>query len=125
MKLIHRIGYYLGGFTIGIVILIFFLSGKKTSCDYGPNARVLKNIRSKHKTYTPEAEKQMKTFQLDSIFIDQTLQTGDVLFSESETSLDSCNVYLVESKKDKKTFTTSFRNCDSLVTILTIKHQKN
>ena len=125
MKLIHRIGYYLGGFTIGIVILIFFLSGKKTSCDYGPNARVLKNIRSKHKIYTPEAEKQMKTFQLDSIFIDQTLQTGDVLFSESETSLDSCNVYLVESKKDEKTFTTSFRNCDSLVTILTIKHQKN
>lgn len=125
MKLIHRIGYYLGGFTIGIVILIFFLSGKKTSCDYGPNARVLKNIRSKHKTYTPEAEKQMKTFQLDSIFIDQTLQTGDVLFSESETSLDSCNVYLVESKKDEKTFTTSFRNCDSLVTILTIDYQKN
>ncbi len=125
MKLIHRIGYYLGGFTIGIVILIFFLSGKKTSCDYGPNARVLKNIRSKHKTYTPEAEKQMKTFQLDSIFIDQTLQTGDVLFSESETSLDSCNLYLVESKKDEKTFITSFRNCDSLVTILTITHQKN
>lgn len=125
MKLIHRIGYYLGGFTIGIVILIFFLSGKKTSCDYGPNARVLKNIRSKHKTYTPEAEKQMKTFQLDSIFIDQTLQTGDVLFSESETSLDSCNVYLVESKKDEKTFKTSFRNCDSLVTILTIDYQKN
>jgi len=125
MKLIHRIGYYLGGFTIGIVILIFFLSGKKTSCDYGPNARVLKNIRSKHKTYTPEAEKQMKTFQLDSIFIDQTLQTGDVLFNESETSLDSCNVYLVESKKDEKTFKTSFRNCDSLVTILTIDYQKN
>ena len=125
MKLIHRIGYYLGGFTIGIVILIFFLSGKKTSCDYGPNARVLKNIRSKHKTYTPEAENQMKTFQLDSIFIDQTLQTGDVLFNESETSLDSCNVYLVESKKDEKTFITSFRNCDSLVTILTITHQKN
>lgn len=125
MKLIHRIGYYLGGFTIGIVILIFFLSGKKTSCDYGPNARVLKNIRSKHKTYTPEAENQMKTFQLDSIFIDQTLQTGDVLFSESETSLDSCNVYLVESKKDEKTFKTSFRNCDSLVTILTIDYQKN
>lgn len=125
MKLIHRIGYYLGGFTIGIVILIFFLSGKKTSCDYGPNARVLKNIRSKHKTYTAEAEKQMKTFQLDSIFIDKTLQTGEVLFSKSETSLDSCNVYLVESKKDEKTFTTSFRNCDSLVTILTIDYQKN
>ena len=125
MKLIHRIGYYLGGFTIGIVILIFFLSGKKTSCDYGPNARVLKNIRSKHKNYTSEAKTQMQTFQLDSIFIDQTLQTGDVLFNESETSLDSCNVYLVESKRDEKIFRTSFRNCDSLVTILSIYPQKN
>jgi len=34
-------------------------------------------------------------------------------------------VYLVESKKDEKTFKTSFRNCDSLVTILTIDYLKN
>ncbi len=39
MKLIQRIGYYLGGFSIGLVILAFFLNGKKTSCSYGPDAR--------------------------------------------------------------------------------------
>jgi len=124
MKFIHRLGYYLGGFSLGIVLLIFFLSGKKTSCDYGPNARVLKNIRSKHKTYTSQAEKQLKEFQLDSIFIDNTLQQGDVLFDESKTSLDSCNIYIVESEKDEKTYKTSFQNCDSLVTILNINYLK-
>ena len=47
MTLIQRIGYYLGGFSIGLVILAFFLNGKKTSCSYGPDSRVLKNINSK------------------------------------------------------------------------------
>ncbi|SHI75186.1 hypothetical protein SAMN04488096_104105 [Mesonia phycicola] len=124
MKFIHRLGYYLGGFSIGIVILIFFLSGKKTSCDYGPNARVLKNIRSKHKTYTNTAKNQLEEFQLDSIFIDNTLQQGDVLFDESKTSLDSCNIYVVESEKNNAKYKTSFQNCDSLVTILNISYLK-
>ena len=29
MKFIHRLGFYLGGFSIGLVFLMFFLSGKK------------------------------------------------------------------------------------------------
>ena len=47
MKFIHRLGYYLGGFSIGLILLAFFLQGKKTSCDYGPNARTTKNIANK------------------------------------------------------------------------------
>ena len=47
MKFIHRLGYYLGGFSIGLIFLAFFLSGKRASCDYGPDARVLKNIGQK------------------------------------------------------------------------------
>ena len=52
MKLIQRIGYYLGGFAIGLVVLAFFLSGKKTSCSYGPEARVIKNISTKKLAYS-------------------------------------------------------------------------
>ena len=47
MKFIHRLGYYLGGFSIGLIFLAFFLSVKRASCDYGPDARVLKNIGQK------------------------------------------------------------------------------
>ena len=52
MRLIQRLGYYLGGFSLGLIILAFFLSGKKTSCAYGPNARVLKNINTKKLVYS-------------------------------------------------------------------------
>ena len=54
MKLIQRVAWYSGGFIIGIIVLMFFLSGKKTSCDYSPNARTLKNIRSKVMKISPE-----------------------------------------------------------------------
>ena len=51
MTLLQRIGYYLGGFSIGLIILAFFLNGKKVSCDYGPEARVLKNINTKKSSF--------------------------------------------------------------------------
>ena len=41
MKFIHRLGLYLGGFSVGLIFLMFFLV-EKTSCAYSPNARVLK-----------------------------------------------------------------------------------
>ena len=52
MKFIHRLGYYLGGFSIGLIFLAFFLSGKRASCSYGPDARVLKNISTKQLIYS-------------------------------------------------------------------------
>ena len=47
MSFAKRLFYYLGGFALGTVILLFFLSGKRTSCDYGPNDRTLKHLRTK------------------------------------------------------------------------------
>jgi len=125
MKFIHRLGYYMGGFAIGIVFLIFFLSGKKTSCDFGPSSRVLVDMRNKHFVYSSEAETQLQSFQLDTMFIRHTLMEGDVNFDLSETSLDSCNVYVVDSEKEKKQFQTTFRNCDTIVTILKVNQLKN
>jgi hypothetical protein len=52
MKFTQRLGYYLGGFAIGLVILMFFLNGKDASCDYSPNARTVKNISSKTVKYS-------------------------------------------------------------------------
>ncbi|MAT89453.1 MAG: hypothetical protein CMC35_02070 [Flavobacteriaceae bacterium] len=100
MKLVHRIAYYMGGFSIGLILLFFFLGGKRASCDYGPNARVLKNIRSKPRVFTESALRDAKTIQIDTSFIKQVLQDGDVLFSESITDLDSCNIYKINDKKN-------------------------
>ena len=48
MKILYRLGYYLGGFSVGLIFLAFILNGKKTSCNYTPNARVIDNLLQKN-----------------------------------------------------------------------------
>jgi hypothetical protein len=117
MKFIHRLGYYLGGFSIGLIILAFFLSGKKTSCDYTPDARVLKNIRIKERVYTEEALEKMEMYQVDTSDISTILKKGDVDFSRSNTKLDSCKIYLVTGRSQIHNLELLFENCDSIATL--------
>ncbi|WP_324718913.1 DUF4258 domain-containing protein [Salinimicrobium sp. HB62] len=117
MKFIHRLGYYLGGFAIGLVILAFFLSGKKTSCAYGPDARVLKNIRNKERAYSKEAAEQLQRLQIDTASITTILKKGDVDFSRSNTDLDSCKIYLVTGNSQSGELEMLFENCDSTATL--------
>ncbi|WP_029034906.1 DUF4258 domain-containing protein [Salinimicrobium terrae] len=117
MKFIHRLGYYLGGFAIGLVILAFFLSGKKTSCAYGIDARVLKNIRIKERAYSKEAIAQMQEQMIDTAAISTVLRNGDIDFSRSKTDLDSCKVYMVTGDTDSGDLEMLFENCDSIATL--------
>ncbi|WP_029036815.1 DUF4258 domain-containing protein [Salinimicrobium xinjiangense] len=117
MKFIHRLGFYLGGFAIGLVILAFFLSGKKTSCAYGVDARVLKNIRNKERIYTPEALAEIERLQIDTASITTALHKGDVDFSRSNTKPDSCKVYMITGKTESGALEMLFENCDSTATL--------
>ncbi|WP_034258410.1 DUF4258 domain-containing protein [Altibacter lentus] len=118
MKLAHRIAYYLGGFSIGIVILLFFLGGKRASCDYGPNARTLKNIRLKERFYSENALSTLRRNGLDSTAIESILNDGDVLFSESNTDLQTCKQYVIEGTVTAKVITIMVENCEERATIL-------
>ena len=117
MKFIHRLGYYLGGFAIGLIILAFFLSGKKTSCAYGPDARVLKNIRIKERAYSPEVIAEMQKLQIDSAAISTVLRKGDIDFSRSNTNPDSCKTYMVTGNSASGELELLFENCDSIATL--------
>lgn len=121
MKFIHRLGYYLGGFSIGLIILAFFLGGKKTSCDYSPEARVLKNLRIKERSFSQDALDVLRQHQLDTILISSILNNGDVDFSRSNTDLDSCKTYTVTGNASEKQLELLMENCDSLVTVQEIK----
>lgn len=120
MKFIHRLGFYGGGFLIGLVILFFFLGGKKTSCDYGPDARVLKNIRIKKRVYSESTLQSLRSKDFDTSVISKILQTGNVLFSESNTDLDSCKVYKIEGEIEEIKLTIQVQNCDSIATIVNL-----
>ncbi|EDP69708.1 hypothetical protein FBALC1_09262 [Flavobacteriales bacterium ALC-1] len=125
MKFIHRLGYYLGGFAIGLIILMFFLNGKDASCDYGPNARTIKNISSKPLSYSTRANAFLDNNSLDSLTISNLIKFGSVNFSKSETKKDSCKVYHIENSYKERDLTLKVENCDSLATLLDINYTNN
>lgn len=120
MKFIHRLGYYLGGFSIGLIILAFFLSGKKTSCSYSPNARVLKNIRIKERVYSESALENLARYELDTTQVSNLLSSGNVDFGRSNTDLDSCKTYMITGEASEKSLELLVENCDSIATVLEI-----
>jgi hypothetical protein len=122
MKFIHRLGFYLGGFAIGLVLLMFFLNGKDASCDYGPNARTVKNISSKPMSYSEKASLFITNNTLDSTTIVNLVKYGSVDFSKSDTELDSCKVYHIDNSYKERDMELKVKNCDSVATLLDIKY---
>ncbi|MBQ4819183.1 DUF4258 domain-containing protein [Aquimarina sp. MMG016] len=121
MKLAQRLFYYLGGFAIGLILLFFFLGGKKTSCDYSPTARVLKNIRIKERVFSEQALTNMQQYQIDTADISHMLLKGSVDFSKSNTKLDSCKIYFIEGEIKKQNIGLIIKNCDSIAKVNTLE----
>ncbi|WP_300436132.1 hypothetical protein [Christiangramia sp.] len=117
MKLVHRLAYYGLGLFFGIVILIFFLGGKKTSCDYSPNARVLKNIRIKERQFSEHSMNFFKFKNIDTSVVSQILENGDVDFNKSNTDTEPCNIYFISGGEESTILELEIENCDSIATI--------
>ena len=130
MSILKRFAFYFGGFAIGIVLLFFFIGGSGASCefDYSPNARVLKNIRNKKRTLSLKSITTLKENQLDTSFISLALTEGNVLFSKSNTSLDSCKIYQIEFPKaiESKTILIhlTIENCNKIAIVQEIEIKK-
>ncbi|WP_411895060.1 hypothetical protein [Winogradskyella sp. A2] len=122
MKFVQRLGYYLGGFAIGLIILMFFLNGKKASCDYGPNARTVKNISSKTIVYSENVQLFMNNNGLDSTIVKNLIKFGDVDFAKSNTKLDSCNIYYIDNIYKEKPIKLSVKNCNSFSKIIDMSY---
>ncbi len=121
MKLAQRLFYYLGGFVIGLILLFFFLGGKKASCDYSPTARVLKNIRTKERSFSEQALTNMQSYSIDTADVSSILKKGSVNFSKSNTELDSCRTYFIEGTIKERMVSILIENCDSIAKINTLK----
>lgn len=117
MKFIHRLAYYGLGLFFGIVILIFFLGGKKTSCDYSPNARVLKNIRIKERQFSQNSLRFFQSNNIDTSAVSEILDKGDVDFNESNTDAEPCGIYSVSGLSKSRHIALEIENCDSIATV--------
>jgi hypothetical protein len=104
-----RLGWYLIGFSIGLVFLVFFLKKKSGEggfeiC-YFPNCRVLKDIRSKPISYSGDLE---ETFSKDSVLWYSFFKEGNIDFGASDTKTKPCKTYLIRNEDNKSI---SLKNC--------------
>ena len=120
MHIAKRFGFYGFGFVIGLLLLFFFLNGKKAGCDYGPDARTLKNIKIKQRVFSTQSLQALKQNNLDTSAVSSLLRFGDVNFGESNTKLDSCKVYVIEGYVKNTNLKMNVQNCDKTATITSI-----
>ena len=112
----ERLPFFLGGLTIGIIVVIFFLGKKNTTFDYGPNARLLKNVRTKTRVFSIEAKKDLATYKIDTATISQLLKNGDADMW-NKIKMDSCTLYNIQGTKKLKNITITVKNCDTVAYI--------
>ena len=109
MNFLKRLYYYSTGFIIGIIFLIFILNGKRASCNYTPNARVIDNITSKELILDSDNEVLFNQDELIDI-----INNGRVIFNKSEPNKEPCGMYYVKSGD----FSIDVINCENEATIM-------
>jgi hypothetical protein len=109
----QRLPYYLVGLFFGVVIVFFIWDKKGTEFNYGPNARVLKNISTKQLIFSEEIKNNYRySDEIDSLTILKILKNGNVDMW-NKIQYDSCTQYNIKGKKELKNITITVKNCDS------------
>ncbi len=111
MPLIKRIGYFFIGLSLGIVFLTFFFKGKNAEFCYLPNCRVLKDIRKKEISFSPEVKQLIDNNTISKETIFSILKSGDVIFSKSDKKAKPCKKYVVEGINKENTVELNIDNC--------------
>lgn len=117
----HRFTLYGFGFAMGLILVFFFLGGKNASCNWLPNDRMLKIIRSKNLVYSDEAKNAMKMIQIDTALINQILVKGNIDFSKSNVKNNPCRKYFIEGEDQISNISIWVELCDSIATIKEVK----
>lgn len=118
MKLLYRLGYYLAGFSVGLIFLAFIFSGKKTSCNYSPSARVKNDLLQK--SIQISSDLQSRYPKLTDSTLRTYIEKGSIDFSKSKTKLDSCRVYFIELEEETSSFL-EVANCKKQVKVLNLQ----
>lgn len=117
MKLSNRLIYFMGGFLIGICILIFIWDKKNTKFPYMPDARVINDVNSKNVHYSNKLHTAFAKNIITASQVLDILKNGNVNFSKSNTKLDSCKIYVIEKILSTKNYSISLENCTNEVRV--------
>ena len=78
-----RFTLYGFGFVLGLILVFFFLGGKKASCNWMPNDRILNIISQKKISFDSDVKQIMVSSTIDSLDLMMILQNGDIDRSEA------------------------------------------
>lgn len=117
----QRFTLYGIGFAMGIVIVFFFLGGKRASCNWMPNDRILNIIERKQLLYGDQIEQNLKEAEADSLDIRAILKNGDIDFSKSRVKNEPCRLYWIEGQGKQSSLLISVELCDSIATVSSLK----
>ena len=113
------------GFAIGIVLVFFFLGGKKASCSWLPNDRILNIISQKKISIDNTVKKQYAQTKADSLSIMKILEKGDIDFSKSQVKNNPCRNYWIEGTAEEKNLIITVELCDSTALVKTLVRKTN
>ena len=118
MKLIYRMGFYMIGLSFGLIFLAVILKGKKTSCNYGPNDRVINDMSKKN-----WKQQNSVTTEFDSIAFNYFLKKARVDFRKSNINRDSCNTYFLSGNWLNKGISVQVENCEKSIEVLQLNYK--
>ena len=117
----QRFALYGIGFVMGIVIVFFFLGGKRASCNWLPNDRILNIIQRKQLLYGEQLEDNLREAEADSLDIRSILLNGDIDFSKSRVKNDPCRLYWIQGEGKQSSLLISVELCDSVATVKSLQ----
>lgn len=103
-----------------MVLLTFILKGKNTEICYFPNCRVLKDIRSKDLSYSPEVQQLLDSKTLTAEDITLLLSDGAIDFRKSQTESAPCKTYYIEGDVNEKATAIQVKNCDGYAEVISV-----
>jgi len=118
--MVKRLGYYLIGVVLGLMMVIGIFGNRDIACTYSPNARVLAHLNRMEMVWSDEALSILNENRLDTAFVRTFFSRGDVDFDQSQTRGDSCKTFVIEHAS--KPMWGTFRNCDSTVVLIQIEN---
>ena len=105
------------GFAMGIIMVLFFLGGKRAACNWLPNDRILNIIQRKQILYGEQIGAQLQETQADSLDIRAILKNGDIDFSKSRVKNEPCRRYWIQGQGKQSSLLISVELCDSIATV--------
>ena len=107
------------GFSVGLIFLAFILKGKKTSCNYGPNDRVINNLLKKNWRAPKNSDSLF-----DSLAFEGFLDKARIDFGKSNTQKDSCKTYYINGYWKERPISLEVENCEKTIQVLQLSNRR-